>query len=233
MKIKIFADGADLKGMLKLHQKNEVQGFTTNPSLMKKAGIADYKSFAIEVLSNISEKPVSFEVFADGLGDMKKEALEIASWGENVYVKLPVTNTRGEFTGPVLTELAEKGVKLNVTAVFTMEQVKRVTAALNHTTPAVISIFAGRISDTGANAGEIMKESVTYTADRENIEILWASCRDLYSIIEAEECGCQIITVPNSILEKKTLFGKDLTEYSLETVKEFFQAAVSLGYKII
>ena len=233
MKIKIFADGADMAGILKEYKKGKVQGFTTNPSLMKKAGVTDYKHFAMEILSNVKDMPISFEVFSDELEAMKKEALEIASWADNVYVKIPVTNTKGEFTGPLLAELAEKHVKLNVTAVFTMEQVKQVAAALSDTVPAIISIFAGRISDTGTDATKIVRESVQYTADRKNIEILWASCRDLYSIVEAEACGCQIITVPNAILEKLKLFGKDLTEYSLETVREFFRDADSLGYKIV
>lgn len=233
MKVKIFADGADMDGILKEYKKGKVQGFTTNPSLMKKAGVTDYKHFAMEILSNVKDMPISFEVFSDELEAMKKEALEIASWADNVYVKIPVTNTKGEFTRSLLTELAEKHVKLNVTAVFTMEQVKQVAAALSDTVPAIISIFAGRISDTGTDATKIMRESVQYTADRKNIEILWASCRDLYSIVEAEACGCQIITVPNAILEKLKLFGKDLKEYSLETVREFFRDAASLGYKIV
>lgn len=233
MKIKIFADGADLEGMLTEYKKGEVQGFTTNPSLMKKAGVADYKSFAKEVLSEIKDMPVSFEVFADELENMEKEALEIASWADNVYVKIPITNTKGEFTGPVLTKLAAQGVKLNVTAIFTLDQTVMAADALDDRTPAIISVFAGRISDTGADAVSIMKESVSYAAAKKNIEILWASCRDLYSIVEAEQAGCHIITVPNAILQKMSLFGKDLTEYSLETVQDFFKDASSLGYKII
>lgn len=233
MTVKIFADGANFDAIMEEYKKGEVQGFTTNPSLMKQAGIKDYKSFAKEVLETIKDLPISFEVFADTLEEMKKEALEINSWAENVYVKIPVTNTKGEFTGEIIKELSEQGVKLNVTAVFTMDQVKMIKECLSETTPAIISIFAGRISDTGVDATIIMKESVELLKDMNKVEILWASCRDLYSIVEADECGCQIITVPNSILSKKSLFGKDLAQYSLETVKDFFADASGLGYCIL
>ncbi|MPQ45009.1 transaldolase [Clostridium tarantellae] len=233
LKIKIFADGADLEGMVQEYNKGIVSGFTTNPSLMKKAGIKDYKKFAKEVLKAIKDMPVSFEVFSDNIDDMEKEAREISTWGDNVYIKIPVTNTKGNFTGEIIKKLSDEGIKVNVTAVFTIEQVKEIIKALNPKTPSIISIFAGRIADTGVNPINIVKEAVELCKDKPNIEILWASCREALNVVHADESGCQIITITNDILDKFKNFGKSLEEYSLDTVNGFYKDAISLGYKIL
>lgn len=233
LKVKIYADGADLSSMLKEYEKGIVSGFTTNPSLMKSAGIKSYRDFGKEVLKNIKDMPISFEVFGDDKETMLKEAREIYTWGENVYVKIPVVNTKGEFNGEVIKELADNNVKLNITAIFTTEQVKDVLKCLNKETPSIISIFAGRIADAGVSPIDIVKESINIAKEYPNAEILWASCRELYNIVEADKVGCHIITVQNSILNKIDLFGKDLTEYSIETVKSFFKDANSLGFSIL
>lgn len=233
LKVKIYADGADLNSMLKEYEKGIVSGFTTNPSLMKSAGVKSYREFGKEVLNNIKDMPISFEVFGDDKETILKEAREIYTWGENVYVKVPVVNTKGEFNGDVIKELADNNVKLNITAIFTTEQVKEVLECLNKETPVIISIFAGRIADAGVNPLDIVKESINMAKEYPNVEILWASCRELYNIIEADKVGCHIITVQNSILNKINLFGKDLTDYSIETVKAFFKDANSLGFSIL
>lgn len=230
---KIYADGADLNSMLEEYNKGIVSGFTTNPSLMKAAGIKNYREFGKEVLNEIKDMPISFEVFGDDEETILKEARELYTWSENVYVKVPVVNTKGEFNGNIIKTLADEKVKLNITAIFTINQVKDVLSVLNKDTPAIISIFAGRIADAGADPVGIMKEAVKLAKDYPKAEILWASCRELYSIIEANNIGCHIITVPNSILKKINLFGKDLTEYSVETVKDFFKDANSLGFSIV
>ncbi|MGG7058083.1 transaldolase [Clostridium tertium] len=233
LNVKIYADGADLNSMLEEYNKGIVSGFTTNPSLMKAAGIKNYREFGKEVLNEIKDMPISFEVFRDDEETILKEARELYTWSENVYVKVPVVNTKGEFNGNIIKTLADENVKLNITAIFTFKQVKDVLSVLNKDTPAIISIFAGRIADAGVNPVGIMKEAVKLTKDYPKVEILWASCRELYSIIEANNIGCHIITVPNSILKKINLFGKDLTEYSVETVKDFFKDANSLGFSIV
>lgn len=233
LNIKIYADGADLNSMLEEYNKGIVSGFTTNPSLMKAAGIKNYREFGKEVLNEIKDMPISFEVFGDDEETILKEARELYTWSENVYVKVPVVNTKGEFNGNIIKTLADEKVKLNITAIFTINQVKDVLSVLNKDTPAIISIFAGRIADAGADPIGIMKEAVKLAKDYPKAEILWASCRELYSIIEANNIGCHIITVPNSILKKINLFGKDLTEYSVETVKDFFKDANSLGFSIV
>lgn len=233
LNIKIYADGADLNSMLEEYNKGIVSGFTTNPSLMKAAGIKNYREFGKEVLNEIKDMPISFEVFGDDEETILKEARELYTWSENVYVKVPVVNTKGEFNGNIIKTLADEKVKLNITAIFTINQVKDVLSVLNKDTPAIISIFAGRIADAGADPVGIMKEAVKLAKDYPKAEILWASCRELYSIIEANNIGCHIITVPNSILKKINLFGKDLTEYSVETVKDFFKDANSLGFSIV
>ena len=230
---KIYADGADLNSMLEEYNKGIVSGFTTNPSLMKAAGIKNYREFGKEILNEIKDMPISFEVFGDDEETILKEARELYTWSENVYVKVPVVNTKGEFNGNIIKTLADEKVKLNITAIFTINQVKDVLSVLNKDTPAIISIFAGRIADAGADPIGIMKEAVKLAKDYPKAEILWASCRELYSIIEANNIGCHIITVPNSILKKINLFGKDLTEYSVETVKDFFKDANSLGFSIV
>jgi len=233
LNIKIYADGADLKSMLEEYKKGIVSGFTTNPSLMKAAGVKDYMEFGKEVLGLIKDMPVSFEVFADENVEIIKEAEEIATWGENVYVKIPIVDTKGNFTGDIIKEITDKNIKVNVTAIFTIEQVKNTLKVLNKDTPAIISIFAGRIADTGVNPSEIIKEGIGLVKEYKNIEILWASCRELYNIFEADKLGCHIITVQNSMLRKNNLIGKDLNDYSVETVRDFYKDAKSLGFSIL
>lgn len=230
--IKIFADGADLSGMLAMAAKSWIQGFTTNPTLMRKAGVTDYKAFARQVLDAIADRPVSFEVFADDLPTMEAQAREIASWGGNVYVKVPVTNTKGVFTGPILTRLSGAGIKLNVTALMTATQVRMVADALVPGTPAVISVFAGRIADTGVDPVEVMAGCVADLADRPELELLWASPRELLNLVQADAIGCHIITMTNDLLGKLPLLGKDHDQYSLETVEMFHRDATAAGYDI-
>ncbi|WP_286312367.1 transaldolase [Romboutsia ilealis] len=233
LKIKIYADGADLNSMLKEYEKGLVKGFTTNPSLMKKAGVKDYKDFGKEVVSKITDMPISFEVFADDEELIIKEAREIATWSENIYVKIPVVNTSGKFNKNIINILSKENIKLNITAVFTIEQVKDILENLGKDSHVIISIFAGRIADTGVDPIDLVKESVELAKEYKNVEILWASCRELYNIFQAENSGCHIITVQNSILDKLDNVGKDLTKYSIETVQDFFKDANSLGFSII
>lgn len=230
--IKIFADGADLKGMKEAAAQPLVKGFTTNPTLMRQAGITDYKQFALEVLKLIPDRPVSFEVFADDFPTMEAQGREIASWGSNVYVKVPVTNTKGEFAGPLMTRLAGARIKLNVTAIMTNEQVKRVGAALAKDVPAIVSVFAGRIADTGRDPVPLMREAVSLLKDRPQAELLWASPRELLNIFQADEIGCHIITVTGDVIRKLALVGKDLDRYSLETVAMFHKDALSAAFTI-
>lgn len=230
--IKIFADGADLRGMKEAAEQPLVKGFTTNPTLMRQAGITDYKQFALEVLKLIPDRPVSFEVFADDFPTMEAQGREIASWGSNVYVKVPVTNTKGEFAGPLMTRLAGAGIKLNVTAIMTNEQVKRVDAALAKDVPAIVSVFAGRIADTGRDPVPLMREAVSLLKDRPQAELLWASPRELLNIFQADEIGCHIITVTGDVIRKLALVGKDLDRYSLETVAMFHKDALSAAFTI-
>lgn len=231
--VKIFADGADKQSLLELAKKDWVAGFTTNPTLMKKAGIQDYKSFALDVLSEIKDRPISFEVFSDEFDDMKRQALEIASWADNVYVKIPITNTRGESSIPLVKELSEAGVKLNVTAIFTLRQVSETVEALKNGAPSVVSVFAGRVADTGVNPVPLMEQALALCEEGgPHIELLWASPRELYNIIEADRSGCHIITVSHDILAKLNLLGKDLEEFSLETVKMFYNDAQKAGYTL-
>lgn len=231
--VKIFSDGAVIETMLKDLNSGLVTGFTTNPSLMKKAGITNYLQFAREVLSKISEYPVSFEVFADELDEMYKEAKVLAQLGENVYVKIPVMNSKGEATYEVIERLAKEQVKLNVTAIFTAEQVQEVVNVLSVTTPAIVSVFAGRIADTGVDPIPIMKESLNICRQKANVELLWASPRETYNIYQANELGVDIITCTSDLIQKLTLNGKDLTEYSLETVQTFLRDSQSLGFSIL
>ena len=232
LNVKLFADGADLAGMKEMAANPIIRGFTTNPTLMRKAGVADYKAFALEVLKAIPDRPVSFEVFADDFGQMETQALEIASWGRNVNVKIPVTNTKREFCGPLVERLSRAGVKLNVTALLTLDQVKRVTERLAPETPAIISVFAGRIADTGCDPVPIMAEAVKVMRARPKAELIWASPRELLNIFQADSIGCHIITATNEILKKLSLVGKDLDKYSLETVEMFYRDASAAGYKI-
>lgn len=228
--IKIFADGADKTSILNLYTKPWISGFTTNPTLMRKAGIKDYKSFSLDILSHIKDKPISFEVFSDDLNEMEKQANEIASWADNVYVKIPITNTKSISTTPIIKSLSKAGVKLNVTAVFTLNQTIDAANSLSNT-PSIISVFAGRISDAGVDAVPIMK-SCLEVCKNTNIELLWASPRRSYDIIDAEQVGCHIITVSHDLLAKIDLFGKDLTEFSLDTIKMFRSDAEKSGFTI-
>ena len=232
LKVKLFADGADLAGMKEMAANPRIAGFTTNPTLMRKAGITDYKAFALDVLKIIPDRPVSFEVFADDFATMETQALEIASWGKHVNVKIPVTNTKGEFCGPLVERLSKQGVQLNVTAVMTLDQVKRITEKLHADTPAIISVFAGRIADTGRDPVPVMAESVRIMKAKPKAELIWASPRELLNIFQADEVGCHIITATNDILKKLSLVGKDLDQYSLETVEMFCKDASAAGFKI-
>ncbi|WP_048148985.1 transaldolase [Methanolacinia paynteri] len=231
-KIKLYADGADLNGMREEYKKGIASGFTTNPTLMKKAGVKSYKEFAKTVLKEIPDLPISFEVFSDDLEDMEKEAREIDSWGDNVYIKIPVTNTKGVSTAPIVKKLSGDGLKLNVTAILTLEQVKKVADALSPDTPSIVSVFAGRIADTGRDPMPIMKEAVEILKSKPKTELLWASTREILNLIQAESCGCHIITITNDILKKVPQVGKDLSQLSLETVQMFYDDAQSAGYKI-
>lgn len=233
LSIKVYSDGAVLETMLKDLNSGLVSGFTTNPSLMKKAGITSYIGFAKEVLKDIKEFPVSFEVFADDIETMEKEAEKIASLGENVYVKIPVTNSKGESTVDLMKCLAAKGVKINATAIFTLEQVREVVRALKAGTPGIVSVFAGRIADTGVDPVPIMKEALSICRQKDGVELLWASPRETYNIYQADELGVDIITCTSDLIQKLSLNGKDLTEYSLETVQMFLKDSTSLGFKIL
>ena len=230
--VKLFADGADIAGIKEMAANPAISGFTTNPTLMRKAGVSNYKSFAKEVLNIVSNKPVSFEVFADDFPTMERQAMEIASWGHNVNVKIPVTNTKSEFCGPLVKTLSDAGVQVNVTAIMTLDQVQRVTDALNPNTPAIISVFAGRIADTGRDPVPIMIKSIEIMKSKPKSELIWASPRELLNIFQAEEVGCHIITATNDILKKLSLVNKDLDLYSLETVMMFYKDADAAGFKI-
>ena len=232
LKVKLFADGADIAGMKEMAANPLIRGFTTNPTLMKKAGITDYKAFALQVLSAIPDRPVSFEVFADDFGQMEAQALEIASWGANVNVKIPVTNSKGEFAGALIERLSKRGVKLNITALLTLDQVRRVTERLATDTAAIISVFAGRIADTGVDPLPIMQKSVEIMKAKPKSELIWASPRELLNIFQADAVGCHIITATNDILKKLSLVGKDLDQYSLETVEMFYKDAKAAGFTI-
>jgi transaldolase len=230
MSVKIFADGAEKASMLKLYADPRIQGFTTNPTLMRKAGITDYEAFARDILAAIPDRPISFEVFADEFDEMERQAERIAAWGPNVYVKIPVTNTRGESAGPLVKRLAARGVKQNVTAILTLDQVRTVVDALAGGPAANVSVFAGRIADTGVDPLPVMKEALRIMAPHPQLELIWASPRELLNIVQAGEIGCHIITVTPDILNKLGLIGKDLAEYSLETVKMFRNDAVASGF---
>ena len=232
LKVKLFADGADLAGMKEMAANPLIKGFTTNPTLMRKAGIADYKAFARDVLKAISDRPVSFEVFADEFDEMEAQAMEIASWGANVNVKIPVTNTKRKFSGPLIQRLSKAGVKVNVTAVMTPQQVEAITECLDGKTEAIISVFAGRIADTGRDPMPIMAKAVQIMKAKPRAELIWASPRELLNVFQADTVGCHIITATNDILKKLALVDKDLDNYSLETVEMFYKDAKAAGYTI-
>jgi transaldolase len=233
LNIKIFADGADKKGMLELNANPLIKGMTTNPTLMRKAGLTDFEAFARDILQSVTAKPLSLEVFSDEFPEMKRQALKINAWAGNVYVKIPITNTRRESSLPLIKELADAGVKLNITAILTLEQVKGVAAALNSRVPAVVSVFAGRIADTGFDPVSIMVESKKIIAGLPQAELLWASVREVLNIFQANDCGCHIVTVPHDILGKAMkMAGMDLSDLSLDTVKMFAGDAKAAGFTL-
>ncbi len=232
LKIKLFADGADIDGMAEIAKNPLIKGFTTNPTLMRKAGICDYEAFARDVLKLIQDRPVSFEVFADDFPTMERQAMTIASWARNVNVKIPVTNSKGEFCGPIVKRLSSAGVNLNITAVMTNKQVRAIVDQLSPDTPAIVSVFAGRIADTGRDPVPLMAEAVNILKDKPKTELIWASPRELLNIYQANEVGCHIITATNDILKKLSLVGKDLDAYSLETVEMFYKDATTAGFTI-
>ena len=233
LNVRIFADGADLEGMISLYRNPLIKGLTTNPTLMRKAGILDYESFAKDALAFIKDKPISFEVFSDEFSEMKRQALKIRDWQRNVYVKIPITNSRGQSSIPLIKELSREKVQLNVTAILSLKQVRDVAGALHPNVPAVVSVFAGRIADTGRDPEAIMRASKEQLADLPKAELLWASVREVLNIIQADDCGCDIVTVPHDILNKALkLVGMDLAELSLDTVKMFAQDAETAGFKL-
>jgi transaldolase len=231
--VKIFVDGADLAGIVDLYRKPYIKGLTTNPTLMRKVGLTDYETFARAVLQEVKSKPVSFEVFSDHFPEMRRQALKIHDWQDNVYVKIPITNTSGESSIPLIQQLTGDGVKLNITALLTPTQVKSVAAALNPNVPAIVSVFAGRIADTGVDPLPIMKKSLEILLDLPQAELLWASVREVLNVFQAAACGCDIVTVPHDILKKLVELGdKDLDELSLDTVRMFHKDAVAAGFKL-
>ena len=232
LNVKIFADGADVDGILELYRNPHIAGFTTNPTLMRKSGITDYEQFSRQVLEHISDRPISFEVFSDEFDEMERQARKIASWGKNVYVKIPVTNTRHESSVDLVRCLACEGIQLNVTALMTLEQVALISKALEDHAPSYISVFAGRIADTGRDPMPLMKEAVEIMSRYRTQELIWASPRELLNIFHAEEIGCHIITVTHDLLKKLSFVGKDLDEFSLDTVKMFYSDAQKAGFKL-
>ena len=232
LKIKLFADGANIDEILALYKNPKIKGFTTNPTLMRKAGISDYISFAKEVLNQIKDRPISFEVFADDFDNMERQAEIINSWADNVYVKIPITNTKSESSLELVNKLSHAGIKLNITAIMTKDQVKGVHEALNQDVPSIVSVFAGRIADTGVDPVPFMKDCADIISSNKNAELLWASPRELLNVFQADACGSHIITATPDLLKKLELVEKDLQQYSLETVKMFYDDASSAGYTI-
>ena len=233
LKVKIFADGADRKSMLDLYANPLIQGLTTNPTLMRKAGISDYEAFAKDILQTVQTKPISFEVFSDDFAEMKRQALKIAAWQKNVYVKIPITNTRSESSLPLIRELGQAGVQLNVTAILTLDQVRGVAGALNPAVASVVSVFAGRIADTGVDPEPLMRESLALLHGQPKAELLWASVREVLNIWHSDRCGSHIVTVPHDILNKALkMAGMDLAALSLDTVKMFAADAQAAGFSV-
>lgn len=232
LKTKIFADGADPLHIYKFAADPNISGFTTNPTLMKAAGIKDYEAFAKDLIAKVPDRPISFEVFSDDLPEMERQGLKLGDWGKNVYVKVPVTNSRGESTVPVLKNLAARGIKLNVTALFTLDQLITVHKALNPNVPSVLSVFAGRIADTGRDACAVMRECRRYLGHGGKAELLWASSREVYNLVQANETGCDIITMSPDLLKKLPMFGRDLVQLSLDTVIMFKNDAAAAGYQL-
>lgn len=232
LKVKLYADGADKDGMLALYANPLIKGFTTNPTLMNKAGVKDYRAFAKDILSVIKDRPISFEVFSDEVSEMERQASEIKTWGKNVYVKIPVQNSKAESCVPLVKKLTHEGVQLNVTAIMYPKQVEEVCGALAGGAASVVSVFAGRVADSGRNPVPLMKECASICKAVPTAELLWASTREVYNIFEAEECGCKIITVPHDILKKLSGIGKDLQELSVDTVKQFLKDSGAAGFKL-
>jgi transaldolase len=232
LNVKLFADGADRKGILDLYTNPLIQGFTTNPTLMRKAGVEDYEWFARDILQAVPDRPFSLEVFADDAKEMERQALKISSWGQNVYVKIPVTNTRREPTGDLLRRLSGTGVKVNVTALMTARQVEQVAENISDAPAAYVSVFAGRVADSGRDPIPIMRESLDGLRDLAHIELIWASPRELFNIVQAHEIGCDIITVTHEVLKKLPTLGKNLDDFSLETVQMFYEDASTAGYSL-
>lgn len=230
--MKLFADGADRAGILRMYANPMIRGFTTNPTLMRQAGVTDYEAFAKDIVSVVPDRPISFEVFADEFAEMERQALKISGWGENVYTKIPITNTRRESSLDLVCRLARRRVKLNVTALMTLQQVKQVASALAGGPPAYVSMFAGRVADTGRDPVPIIAEAVDMLRPYSNIELIWASPRELLNIFQADSVGCHIITATHDLLHKLVLVGKDLDVYSLETVKMFHRDAAQAGYEL-
>ena len=232
LNVKLFADGADKLGIIEMNKNSLISGFTTNPTLMKVAGIKDYRPFALDILSHIKDKPISFEVFSDDFNEMEKQALEIASWANNVYVKIPITNTKSESSKNLIERLSNAGVKVNVTAMMSVSQVKNILPALSNSPSSYVSVFAGRVADTGRDPLNVMVGVLELLKKYPKIELIWASPRELYNVVQANDIGCHIITATNDILKKLPILGKDLDEYSLETVKMFYDDAKEAGYSI-
>ena len=232
LSVKIFADGAEKAAMLELYRNPLIKGFTTNPTLMRAAGVSDYETFARDILESIPDRPISFEVFSDDFDEMKLQALKITRWSDNIYVKIPVTNTRGESSGRLIKHLTNEGVKLNVTALLTLNQVDDVCRALAGGAPALVSVFAGRIADTGRDPVPLMADAVDIVRAHQDIELVWASPRELLNIFHADSIRCHIITVTHDVLSKLHLIGKDLSEYSIDTVKMFRDDAVQAGFAL-
>lgn len=230
--VKLFADGADKVGMLEMASKPFIKGLTTNPTLMRKAGITDYRAFALDVVKDIPNKPISFEVFSDDFAEMERQAIQISSWGENVYVKIPITNTQRQSACNLVRKLSKRGIKLNVTALMTLKQVREVVESLDPEVPSYISVFAGRIADTGVDPLPIMREAVQLIGNGTKAELIWASPRELLNVFHADSVNCHIITATNDILKKLELIGKNLSEYSLDTVKMFYKDAITAGFSI-
>ncbi len=232
LKVKLFADGAEKAGMLEMYKNPLISGFTTNPTLMRKAGITDYKAFSLDILSEIKDMPISLEVFSDDFDEMERQAHEIASWGDNVYVKIPITNTKAMYSLPLIKKLSDDKIKVNVTAMMTVQQVKDTLPALKNSPGSYVSVFAGRIADAGIDPLPIMEEVMGLLAPHQNIELIWASPRELFNVVQADSIGCHIITATNDILKKLPTLGKELTQFSLETVQMFYNDAQSAGYTI-
>lgn len=232
LKVQIFADGADKNGILEMYRKPFVKGFTTNPTLMRKAGVSNYEAFAKDIIAAVPDRSISFEVFADDFAEMERQARRIAPWGKNVSVKIPITNTKAESSVPLVRKLSQDGIALNVTAMFTLKQVRDVVDAVKGGAPCFVSVFAGRVADTGLDPVPLMAEAVKILKEAPNTALIWASPRELLNIFQADDIGCHVITVTNDIIKKLSLVGKDMDEYSLETVKMFYDDGKAAGYML-